>query len=259
METKRGFATWGDAFNGDRGEMALQKAYARTTDFRELVYRLPGRPPFMLHRDVAAVYGVSTTRLMEQARRNMELENPKFLFQLTQEEADAVCAKDRPVGKNTPSQNASGPVNQYLPFGFTQLGANQIAFHLKSEVARQRSTQILEAFIHFEDLYKKGLLPGNGILGPGLLASGVFQRYGLSISDVAAICWFRDKNLTQVEVARICCITCEKVKQVEKTLRDAGIKLAPVIANQRARQMWHFFTRLVGLKGGVPLLKGGAI
>ena len=259
METKRGFATWGDAFNGVRGEMALQKAYSRATDFRELVYRLPGRPPFMLGRDVAAVYGVSTTRLMEQARRNMELENPKFLFQLTQEEADAVCAKDRPVGKNTPSQNASGPVNQYLPFGFTQLGANKVAFYLKSEVAQERSTQILEAFIHFEDLYKKGELPGNGSLGPGLLASGVFQRYGLSISDVAAICWFRNKNLTQAEVARICCITTEKVKNVERTLRESGIRLAPVIANRRARQMWQFFTRMVGIRDGVPLLKGGAL
>ena len=249
MEKNHGFATWGDAFNGVRGEKALQQAYSRATDFHELVHRLPGKEPFMLDRDVAAVYEVPTKHLMRQAKRNFDKSDTELFFQLTEDQFQRVRC-----------QNGTAPVNQYLPHGFTQLGSNAIAFHLKTPTAKERSLQILKAFIHFEDLHKKGELPGGSSLGPGLLASGVFQRYGLSISDVAAICWFRDKNLTQVEVARICCITREKVKQVEKTLREAGIKLAPVIANRRARQMWQFFNRLIGFKGdGVPLLKGGAL
>jgi len=257
MEKNHGFATWGDAFNGVRGEKALQKAYSRATDFRELVHRLPGRPPFMLGRDVAAVYGVTTERLMQQARRNMDLENPKFLFELTREEAGAIWAQNGTPQADETLQNARFT---HLPYGYTQLGANQIAFYLKSEVAQHRSTQILEAFIHFEDLARKGELPGNGSIGQGLLLSDAIQKQGMTVSDVAAICWFRGKGLTQAEVGKIFGVSRDRIQLIESTLRKAGIKLPPVIANRRVTQMWQFFNRLIGFKGtGLPLLKGGAL
>jgi hypothetical protein len=60
METKEenGLGTWSDMFNGKRGELALMRAYAGASDFHELVLTLEGREPFMLDRDVAALYSV---------------------------------------------------------------------------------------------------------------------------------------------------------------------------------------------------------
>lgn len=249
MEKNHGFATWGDEFSGKRGEKALQKAYSLTTDYRAMVHHVPGCLPFMVHRDVAAIYHVETRALMQQVKRNQAHFDEDMVFELTKGQVEDL------ISQNVISPEALG--RGATIWAFTRMGANHVAYFLRSAEALARAKQISKAFVHFEDLHQKGELPGGSSLGPGLLASGVFQRYGLSISDVAAICWFRDKNLTQVEVARICCITQEKVKRVEKTLRDAGITLAPVIANKRARQMWQFFTRLVGVRDGVPLLKGG--
>lgn len=247
--TEAGLATWGDAFNGVQGEMALQKAYAHATDFHQLIYRLSGRPPFMLGRDVAAVYGVSTERLMQQARRNMDLANSELLFELTRQECETLRL-----------QNASALVNQNLPYGFTQLGANKIAFYLKSEVAQERSTQILKAFIHFEEMHNRGELPTSaGNIGQGLMLSNAIQNQGLTLSDVAAICWFRQRGLSQKEVGVLMGSTQWKIQGIEGVLSQVGVKFKPVNAQARAAEMWRGFSRLMGFKSHVlPLLKGGA-
>jgi hypothetical protein len=41
----------------------------------------------ILDRELAAIYGVSTKRLNEQVRRNIERIPPDFMFQLTESEA----------------------------------------------------------------------------------------------------------------------------------------------------------------------------
>ncbi|WP_049749873.1 ORF6N domain-containing protein [Syntrophus aciditrophicus] len=119
----------GNAFGDPREEQA--------------VHLLPGREPFMLDRQVAAVYGVPTRRLMEQVRRNAQHFDSDMLFQLTAEEL-----------KSLRSQNATAPVNQYLPYGFTQIGANHVAFFLKSEQALERSKKISRYFVAFENLLR---------------------------------------------------------------------------------------------------------
>src|SRR3989337_2696864 len=99
------------------------------------------KPPFMLDRDVARAYGVVTKRLMEQVRRNESHFDGDMLFQLSPEEAKVLR-----------SQNATGKANQFLPFGFTRLGANHVAYFLQTEEALARAKQISRSFIAFEDI-----------------------------------------------------------------------------------------------------------
>jgi hypothetical protein len=265
-ETQERSATWGDAFNGVRGETALQKAYARATDFRQLVHRLPGRAPFMLDRDVAAVYGVPTKQLMKQARRNMDRLDGEMLFQLTEHEYEQLKATNAYANATddlrfqNDATNGISSMNRVIPFGFTQLGANKIAFYLRSEAAQERATQILKAFIHFEDLHKRGELGGSGNIGQGLMLSGAIQNQGLSLPDVAAICWFRQKGLTQKEVGTLMGSTQWKIQAIESILGEVGVKFKPVHAQARAGEIWRAFSRLMGFKNHVlPLLKKGGV
>ncbi|MDP2600474.1 MAG: ORF6N domain-containing protein [Deltaproteobacteria bacterium] len=47
----------------------------------------------MLDADLAQLYGVSTKRLNEQVKRNMERFPAEFLFQLTEKEKEELVAK----------------------------------------------------------------------------------------------------------------------------------------------------------------------
>ena len=146
MEKKdgNGLGTWADEFSGIKGELALQVAYAGSSDFSDLIYHLFERPPFMLDRDVAAVYKVPTKHLMQQVKRHKERFTENLIFQLTEKEVNALIAQNVLAtrfrnGVRSRSQKMTGFDNQFLPWGFTRTGANHIAHYLRSEVAKDRS------------------------------------------------------------------------------------------------------------------------
>jgi len=140
-------------FEDRTGHSAVVRAYEETGTFDKLVHDLPGRPPFMLDRDIAAVYGVETRVLMQQVRRNEDHFHVDMVFQLTENELEKM------VSQNViPSKQIFGG---HLPWGFTRLGSNHVAHFLKSKQAIERSIQISRAFVHFEDLHQKGLLATN--------------------------------------------------------------------------------------------------
>jgi hypothetical protein len=94
----------------------------------------------MLDRDLARIYGVSTTRLNEQVKRNIGRFPADFMFQLTKKET-----------KNWVSQNAIP--NSWAKMGlripprvFTENGAVMLAAVLNSPAAVSASVQIVRAF-----------------------------------------------------------------------------------------------------------------
>ncbi len=94
----------------------------------------------MLDRDLARVYGVSTSRLNEQVKRNKSRFPEDFAFRLTKEEM-----------KNWMSQIAiSNPALKMgvrkPPYAFTEHGAVATAFILNSPVAVAASIQIVRTF-----------------------------------------------------------------------------------------------------------------
>lgn len=101
----------------------------------------------IIDRDLAKIYKVSTKRLNEQVKRNIERFPEDFMFQLTDEEKEEVVANCDHLGflKFSPQ----------LPYAFTRNGANMISAILRSPIAVQRSIQIMRAFSALEEVMGK--------------------------------------------------------------------------------------------------------
>ena len=97
----------------------------------------------MLDRDLAILYGVSTSRLNEQVKRNAERFPESFMFQLSQEEmkywisqiATSNLVRSIKMGVRKP------------PYAFTEHGIIMLASVLKSGVAVEASIKITNTFV----------------------------------------------------------------------------------------------------------------
>lgn len=92
----------------------------------------------MLDKDLAELYGVTTGRLNEQVKRNIDRFPADFMFQLNDSE-----------WKNLISQNAISKWGgrRKLPFAFTEQGVASLSGVLKSETAVKVHVAILRAFV----------------------------------------------------------------------------------------------------------------
>lgn len=109
----------------------------------------------MIDRDLAEMYGVTTSRLNEQVKRNIERFPEHFMFQLNKDELEnwmsqiAISNEDR--GKPLRSQNATlknrGQHRKYLPYAFTEQGISMLSAVLRSKIAIEVSIKIMDAFV----------------------------------------------------------------------------------------------------------------
>jgi hypothetical protein len=98
----------------------------------------------MLDADLAALYGVTTKRLNEQAKRNQERFPLDFMFVMTAEEKAEVVANCDHLGKLKYS-----PV---LPNAFTEHGALMAASVLNTPRAVEVSVYVVRAFVMLREL-----------------------------------------------------------------------------------------------------------
>lgn len=93
----------------------------------------------MVDRDLARLYGVTTSRLNEQVKRNIARFPQSFRFQLTEAERDEVVANcdNLRTLKYSPS----------LPYVFTEQGIAQLSSVLHSQIAIEVSVRIMNAFV----------------------------------------------------------------------------------------------------------------
>jgi hypothetical protein len=81
----------------------------------------------ILSHDLAALYGVSTRRLNEQVKRNIDRFPPDFMFQLSWEETQNLRSESDSSDDGGPrSQFATlkrGRHHKYRPYAFTEHGA----------------------------------------------------------------------------------------------------------------------------------------
>lgn len=93
----------------------------------------------MIDRDLAMLYGVTTSRLNEQVKRNIARFPESFRFQLDEAERDEVVAKCDNLRslKYSPS----------LPYVFTEQGIAQLSSVLHSPIAIEVSVRIMNAFV----------------------------------------------------------------------------------------------------------------
>ena len=93
------------------------------------------------------LYGVTTKRLNEQVKRNIDRFPGDFMFQLTKEEYESLrsqFATLKPTGR--------GRHRKYLPYVFTEHGAVMLANVLNSPVAIRASIQVVRAFIRLREI-----------------------------------------------------------------------------------------------------------
>jgi phage regulator Rha-like protein len=98
----------------------------------------------MLDRDLAELYGVQPKRLREQVKRNIDRFPEKFMFQLTEQEADSMVSQIA-----IPSRQHLGG---HLPYAFTEHGVLMLANVLRSQTAMQVSVRIIEIFVKMREM-----------------------------------------------------------------------------------------------------------
>lgn len=95
----------------------------------------------MLDRDLAELYQVTTKRLNEQVKRNIQKFPSDFMFQLTEDEWESLRSQIATLNTKR------GQHRKYLPYVFTEIGCNTVSGILNSDVANARSIFIHRAFV----------------------------------------------------------------------------------------------------------------
>ncbi len=97
----------------------------------------------MLDSNLAEVYSVTTKRLNEQVKRNIERFPEDFMFQLTEQDIE---------GMRSQFATASKRNIRFRPYVFTEHGAVMLASVLKSQIAIEASIQVVRAFIQMRTI-----------------------------------------------------------------------------------------------------------
>ncbi len=98
----------------------------------------------MLDKDLADMYGVKPIRLREQVKRNQQRFPEHFMFQLTEQESDAMVSQNA-----IPSRQHLGGA---LPYVFSEHGILMLANVIKSQQAIAMSIKIIEVFVKFREM-----------------------------------------------------------------------------------------------------------
>jgi hypothetical protein len=116
----------------------LEETTLSQYDIEKLIVTVRGEQ-VLIDQDIARIYGVTTGRLNEQAKRNIARFPESFRFQLTKEERDEVIANCENLRslKFYPS----------LPYAYTEQGISQLSTVVHSKIAIERSIMIMNAFV----------------------------------------------------------------------------------------------------------------
>ena len=107
-------------------------------EIKSRIYTLRNRE-VMLDEDLAELYQVSSKRLNEQVKRNIERFPDDFMFQLTEKEYKNV----RSQFEISRSEHGG---RRYMPYVFTEQGLYMLSAVLKSQVAIEVSISIMRTF-----------------------------------------------------------------------------------------------------------------
>ncbi|MBS1571216.1 MAG: ORF6N domain-containing protein [Bacteroidetes bacterium] len=104
----------------------------------------------MLDVDLAEIYHVTTGRLNEQVKRNLNRFPTDFMFQLTETEWFEIQSQKESISLS--SQNAilkdkRGKHRKYLPYVFTEQGVAGLSGVIKNSMAAKVHVEIMRAFI----------------------------------------------------------------------------------------------------------------
>jgi len=119
--------------------MAKTQAIAPPGRIESLIFLIRGHR-VMLDSDLAQLYGVSTKRLNEQAKRNKQRFPVDFMFRLTSSESRNLRSQ---IATSSPKHGG----RRFRPYAFTEHGAVMLASVLNSPVAVAASIRVVRAFV----------------------------------------------------------------------------------------------------------------
>ncbi len=122
----------------------MQNESAAITDIAAAIALIRGHR-VILDADLALLYGVSTKRLNEQVKRNIDRFPTDFVFRLSGTETAELNRSQNATG----SQKHRDP--RYPPFAFTEHGAIMAAMVLNSPLAVEMSVYVVRAFVQLKD------------------------------------------------------------------------------------------------------------
>jgi hypothetical protein len=125
------------------------------SDLQNLVYAVRGKK-VMLDSDLGKIYGVTTSRLNEQVKRNLLRFPADFMFQLTKDEwadlmsQNAISNMEDDLMSQNAISNRGG--RRKLPFVFTEHGALMLASVLNTAQAISASLQVVRVFVKIREI-----------------------------------------------------------------------------------------------------------
>jgi phage regulator Rha-like protein len=124
--------------------MVTENAIVPVERIQQSIYVIRGHK-VILDNDLAVLYGVSTKRLNEQVRRNIERFPADFMFQLFDKEAEHLRSQ-------IATSKGSRGGRRYLPFAFTEQGVAMLSGVLKSKRAVEVNIAIMRAFVKLRQI-----------------------------------------------------------------------------------------------------------
>ena len=130
----------------------------------------------MLDSDLAMLYGVVTSRLNEQVKRNINRFPDDFMFQLTKEEwsalrsqivmpeSDHLQSVEFLTSQNAILKKGRGQHRKFMPYAFTRNGIGMLSSVLRSETAVEVNIRIMRAFTAIPDIVNNNVLMMQRIL-----------------------------------------------------------------------------------------------
>jgi hypothetical protein len=109
------------------------------------IYLIRGQK-VMIDSDLAVLYKVETSNLNRAVKRNVRRFPEDFMFQLSDEEAEALRFQ---IGMSKPGARGG---RRYLPYAFTELGVAMLSSVLKSDRAVQMNIVIMRAFVKLREV-----------------------------------------------------------------------------------------------------------
>ena len=109
------------------------------TEIQNMIYSVRGKQ-VMVDSNLAELYKVTTGRLNEQVKRNLNRFPSQFMFQLTDDEYKSL------ISQNAISKKGRGG-RRTLPYVFTEQGIAMLSAVLKSDIAVDVSIKIMDAFV----------------------------------------------------------------------------------------------------------------
>ena len=169
----------------DNKQLAVANCDCKNINIESLIRTIRGQK-VMFDSDLAMLYGVTTSRLNEQVKRNMNRFPDDFMFQLTKEEWNALRSQivtledlksqfatsksDHLQGvESLTSQiatlkNGRGQHRKFLPHVFTRNGIGMLSSVLRSETAVEVNIRIMRAFTAIPDIVNNNVLMMQRIL-----------------------------------------------------------------------------------------------